>query len=172
MVPCGPVPLGPVGRNESARRTSDVACAAYAHQRIIDMSFSRLSIAVAGVGVVFGLVSIAALAAGASQPALVFGALAALHTLVAVAGSRSTLVAVIGGPLGLLEIALIAFWLLFVIGLSLGEGGLDLADLWFAPLNGYGALAVAGAIVAVALGMVVAAVRAIRGARATARSGG
>jgi hypothetical protein len=125
----------------------------------------RLTAAVAGVGLLLAAAAALALAAGALQPAAVFGALAVAHVLVALGARRSIAVAALGGLVGLLEIALVAVGFVFILGVELGIGRVDLGDAWFAPLNGYAVIAVATAIVVVALGLVAQAARAIFGLR-------
>jgi hypothetical protein len=117
-----------------------------------------LSAAVGGVGIFLAAAALVAAVNRAPLPAAVFGGLALAHVLVAVRGRESRLVAICGGLLGLAEIALVAIGLWFIVGIELGLGRVDLGDAWFAPLNGYGALAVAAAIVGIAAGMVRQAV--------------
>lgn len=122
------------------------------------------SVAAAGVGSF--LLAAAALAAleRAPAPAVVFAVAGVLHVVVGVglaAGSRP--ISIVGGLLGLADLALVGAGMTFILGIELGIG-VDLDARWFAPLNGYATIAVAVAIASIALALVAAGAGAVRSA--------
>jgi hypothetical protein len=127
---------------------------------------------VAAVGVFLVAGAVLAVAAGATVAALSFASAGALH-LAAAGGAavRSRRAIVAGGFLGLADLALIALGVWFILGIQIGLGAVDLGVAWFAPLNGYGTVAVAGAIAVVAGAMVAAGVREARAGGASSPAG-
>lgn len=127
------------------------------------MSSRALPIAVAGLGILLAAGAALAVVERAFVATAVFGGVAALHIAIAAGLARgSRAAAVAGGLLGLVEVLLVAVGMWFIVGIQTGIG-VDFGDQWFAPLNGFGTIAVAAVIVTVALGMVRRAVNAIRG---------
>jgi hypothetical protein len=133
------------------------------------MAHRALPVAVAGIGLFLALGAGLAVVAGATLPAVVFGAFAVVHLLVAGGLARgSVAVAAVGGLLGLLELALVGAGVWFIAGIELGLGRVDFGAQWFAPLNGYATIAVAAAITAVDLALVRRAIQGLRGTAAVA----
>ncbi len=133
-----------------------------------------LPAAVAALGIFLAAAAALAAVEAAVVPAAVFALPAAAHLGIAahlVRGGSSVLVGVAGVAVGLVDLALVVAGMWFILGIETGIG-LDLGVPWFAPLNGYATIAVAGAIGAVALALVanglaglrsVLAVPAVRG---------
>ena len=133
------------------------------------MAHRALPAAVAGLGVFLALGAGLAVVAGAPVPAAVFGAAAVLHLIVTAGLARgSVAAAVLGGLLGLLELALVGFGVWFIAGIELGLGHVDFGAQWFAPLNGYATIAAAAVITIVDLALVRRAILAIRATAAVA----
>ena len=127
------------------------------------MSSRTLPVAVAGLGLFLAAGAALAVVEGAFVPAAVLGAAAALHLVIAAGLARGSRAAAVGGGiLGLVEVLMVAVGLWFIVGIQTGIG-VDFGDQWFAPLNGFGTIAVAAGIVTIALGMGRRAVNAIRG---------
>lgn len=112
-----------------------------------------------------------AVAEHALVPAAVFGAGGLIHLGLAAGLARgSGPVAIAGTVVGLADLALLAAGLAFIVGIETGIG-VDLGDLWFAPLNGYATIVVAFGIAAVAASLVHAGIRVVRSAALPAPRG-
>ncbi len=123
-----------------------------------------LPAAVAALGSFLAAAAVLAIAETAVVPAAVFAVGAAAHLAIAarlVRRGTSVLVALAGVAVGLIDLVLVVAGLAFIVGIETGIG-VDLGVLWFAPLNGYGTTAVAGAIGAVALALVANGVAGLR----------
>jgi hypothetical protein len=123
-----------------------------------------LPAAVAALGSFLAAAAVLAAVDAALVPAAVFAVAAAAHLGIAarlVSGGPSVLVAVAGVAVGLIDLALVVAGMSFIVGIETGIG-LDLGVLWFAPLNGYATIAVAGAIGAAALALVANGLVALR----------
>ena len=135
------------------------------------MSSRTLPVAVAGLGLFLAAGTVLAVVERAFVPAAVFGAVAVLHLAIAAGLARGSRAAAVGGGLlGLVEVLLVAVGLWFIVGIQTGIG-VDFGDQWFAPLNGFGTIAVTAVIVTVAVGMVRRAVLAVRATTAVAAAG-
>ena len=121
-----------------------------------------LPAAAAGLGLFLAAAAGLALVERASTPAAVFGGAAAAHLAIAAGlAARSRAAAVAGAAVGLLDLALVVVGMAFIVGIEAGIG-IDLNDRWFAPLNGYATIAVAAVIGAIAVGLLVRGLSAIR----------
>jgi hypothetical protein len=128
------------------------------------MPSRSLPAAVAGLGLFLAAAALLAVVERAFVPSAVFAAAAAAHLGIAaglVRGRPTVFVAAAGVALGLIDLVLVAAGMAFIVGIE-SAIGVDLGALWFAPLNGYATIAVAGAIAAVALSLVAAGVTALR----------
>jgi hypothetical protein len=129
------------------------------------------STASAGLGLFLLAGSALAVFEHAPVPAAVFGAAGLIHLGLAAGLARgSGPAAIIGAVVGVADLALVAAGLAFVVGIETGIG-VDLADPWFAPLNGYATIVVALAIAAVAVSLVSAGVEIVRAAALPAPRG-
>jgi len=126
------------------------------------MRVSLLPALIAGLGAFLAATAALAVAEHATTAATVFGLAGGLHLAIAaglIRGSRTA--AVVGAIVGLVDLALVATGLAFIVGIEAGVG-LDLGTNWFAPLNGYATIIVAIAIAAAAAAMVATGLRAVR----------
>jgi hypothetical protein len=124
------------------------------------------SAATGGVGVFLLAGAVLAIAERAAVPAAVFAAAGLVHVALAAGLARGSAgAAIAGAAVGLADLALVGVGMAFIVGIETGIG-VDLADRWFAPLNGYATIAVAVGIAIVAVSLVRAGIDAVRTAAA------